>query len=285
MGIEMDEVTLDFWAEEVDSSDAIPDDEDISAELEDAFVAVVESELEQEDDPVGPDDGTPEDAYSADAPISFNTLREQTSEVAVERTGKAARTEADFAVVIGELDRLDSNRRRRERYHEILRGNVPLEYEASYDGMIFPAWLSAPKHRLLYRGQFLDILCDCPHEMHNLTGNDFLSGIVRDLKMEHKELLYFLSLHLYSTTKLAQLRGQSDRNIRKVRDTYTRNLQKKLYQYLIQKRNAQAPLTRREKEFIELYEDAINHQSKTGTRVKRENKYPKRKKSHHRQCQ
>ena len=48
----------------------------------------------------------------------------------------------------------------------------------------------------MYRGQFLDILCDCPHEMHNLTGNDFLSGIVRDLKMEHKELLYFLSLQI-----------------------------------------------------------------------------------------
>ena len=78
--------------------------------------------------------------------------------------------------------------------------------------------------------------------MHNLTGNDFLSGIVRDLKMEYKELLYFLSLQI------------------------------KLYQHLIQKRDAQAPLTLREKEFIELYEDAMNHQSKTGTRVKRQNK-------------
>ena len=85
--------------------------------------------------------------------------------------------------------------------------------------------------------------------MHNLTGNDFLSGIVRDLKMEHKELLYFLSLQI------------------------------KLYQHLIQKRDAQAPLTLREKEFIELYEDAMNHQSKTGTRVKRQNKFPKRKKA------
>ena len=85
--------------------------------------------------------------------------------------------------------------------------------------------------------------------MHNLTGNDFLSGIVRDLKMEHKELLYFLSLQI------------------------------KLYQHLIQKRDAQTPLTLREKEFIELYEDAMNHQSKTGTRVKRQNKFPKRKKA------
>ena len=30
----------------------------------------------------------------------------------------------------------------------------------------------------------------------------------------------------------------------------------------------------REKEFIELYEDAMNHQSKTGSRVKRQNKFP-----------
>lgn len=38
-------------------------------------------------------------------------------------------------------------------------------------------------------------------------------------------------------------------------------------------------MTLREKEFIELYEDAMNHQSKTGSRVKRQNKFPKRKKA------
>ena len=32
------------------------------------------------------------------------------------------------------------------------------------------------------------------------------------------------------------------------------------------------------KKFIVLYEDAMYHQSKTGTRVKRQNKFPKRKK-------
>ena len=38
-------------------------------------------------------------------------------------------------------------------------------------------------------------------------------------------------------------------------------------------------MTLREKEFIELYEDAMYHQSKTGTRVKRQNKFPKRQKA------
>ena len=57
--------------------------------------------------------------------------------------------------------------------------------------------------------------------MHQLTADSFLSKIVERLKDEHKEVLYFLSLHLYSTVKVAIMRGQSGRNIRKLRDTYT----------------------------------------------------------------
>ena len=270
---------LDYWAEEAESSDAIAEDERITAELEDAYIAVVESEIEKEEDPAGYDDGSPEDELDASAPISFSTLRQEIAEVAVDRTSKAARTEDDFKVVIGEMDRLDKNRRRRERYHEVLRGDVPLEYKTTYDGLIFPLYLSDPKQRLLFRGQFWDILCDCPHEMHELTGNTFLSKMVKDLKMDHKELLYYLSLHLYSTTRLAKIRGQSDRNIRKVRDTYTRKLQKKLYRHLIQRKNDGGVLTLREKEFLFLYEEALEHQSKTGAKVKRENKSLKRKKA------
>ena len=270
---------LDYWAEEAESSDAIPEDERIIAELEDAFIAVVESELEKEEDPAGFDDGIPEDEHDGSAPVSFSTLRQETADVAVDRTSKAARTEEDFRVVIGEMDRLDKNRRRRERYHEVLRGDVPLEHKKTYDGLIFPLFLSDPKQRLLHSGQFLDILFDCPYEMHELTGNTFLSKMVKDLKMDHKELLYYLSLHLYSTTRLAAIRGQSDRNIRKVRDTYTRKLQKKQYRHLIQKRNNGGVLTLREKEFISLYEEALEHQSTTGAKVKRENKSSKRKKA------
>ena len=270
---------LDYWAEEADTSDAIAEDERITAELEDVYIAVVESEIEKEDDPAEFDDDTPEDEHDTSAPVSFSTLRQETEEVAVNRTSKAARTEEDFKIVIGEMDRLDKNRRRRERYHEILRGDVPLEYKTTYDGLIFPLYLSDPKQRLLFRGQFWDILCDCPYEIHELTGNTFLSKMVKDLKMNHKELLYYLSLHLYSTTRLAKIRGQSDRNIRKVRDTYTRKLQKKLYRYLIQRKKDGGVLTLREKEFLFLYEEALEHQSKTGAKVKRENKSPKRKKA------
>ena len=267
-----------IFAEEAESSDAIPFDEDLGAALGAEFETVLESQLEQDEDPDGYDDDIPEDGDDPDAPIGFDTLRQQIDEFAVERLGKAARKGTDFDVMIGEMDRLDRNRERRERYHEVLRGDVPLEYKKkTYDGLVFPEWMCSPEHQLLTRGQFLDILFDCPYEMHELTADSFLSSLVKNLKMEHKEVLYFLSLRLYSASKLAELRGQSDRNIRKVRDTYTRKLQRKLYDHL--KNKAEGTLSLREREFISLYETALAQKGKTAARVKKENKSPRRKKA------
>ena len=47
---EVIEHDLDYWTEEAESSDAIAEDERITAELEDAYIAVVESEIEKEED-------------------------------------------------------------------------------------------------------------------------------------------------------------------------------------------------------------------------------------------
>ena len=268
-----------IFAEEAESSDAIPFDEDLGAALDAEFESVLESQIEQDEDPDGYDDYIPEDGDDPDAPIGFDTLRQQIDEFAVERLSKAARKDTDFDVVIGEMDRLDRNRERRERYHEVLRGDVPLEYKKkTYDGLVFPEWMCSPEHQLLTRGQFLDILFDCPYEMHELTADSFLSSLVKNLKMEHKEVLYFLSLRLYSASKLAELRGQSDRNIRKVRDTYTRKLQRKLYDHL--KNKAEGTLSLREREFISLYEAALAQKGKTAARVKKGKQDPKTQKSH-----
>ena len=269
-----------IFTEEAESSDAVPFDEDLGAALDAEFETVLESQLEQDEDPAGFDEDVPEDEDDPDAPIGFDMLRQQIDEFAVERLSKAARKDTDFDVVIGEMDRLDRNRERRERYHEVLRGDVPLEYKKkTYDGLVFPEWMCSPEHRLMTRGQFLDILFDCPYEMHELTADWFLSYLVKNLKMEHKDILYFLSLRLYSASKLAKLRGQSDRNIRKVRDTYTRKLQRKLYDHLSLMQECEESLSLREREFITLYEAALEQKGKTGARVKKENKTPRRKKA------
>ncbi len=53
--------------------------------------------------------------------------------------------------------------------------------------------------------------------MHDLTAKDYIREIVMNLKLEHKEIPVFPGIRMYSAKKLAELRGQTDRNIRKVR--------------------------------------------------------------------
>lgn len=120
----MDEEQNELWLEEEseENSEEIPwaesildfadwnQDEDTpvcNEELEEALAeewnAALESELEQDEHPLEAEDDIPEDADSAELPISLNTLRQQMDETAVERISLAARTETDFSVVIGEM--------------------------------------------------------------------------------------------------------------------------------------------------------------------------------------
>ena len=197
--------------------DALTDDM-LAQELEQERAVELESELEQDERPIDYD-AELEDAEEEAAPTSEKRLKRELRAEALRRLEDAARTAEDFAVVVEEWNKLDRNRERRERDHENLRGDVPLEYQAVPEPKIVPRWLNNPAVRQLCSGNFLDILFDCPYEMHQLTANAFLSSMIEELSEEHKEILYFLSIRLYSTTQLAQLRGQSDRNIRKVRNT------------------------------------------------------------------
>ena len=92
---------------------------------------------------------------------------------------------------------------------------------------------------------------------------------------EHKEVLYFLSLRLYSSTRLAAVRGQSDRNIRKLRKTIHKKLQRQMYDHLCGK--PEHSLTLRERQFLEEYSKIARKQGKDAV-IRRENKTKRRKK-------
>ena len=217
-----------------------------------------------------------ENAHDPDAPISTATLLAQLDEVSVERRTQVAQTQAEFDELIKELDRLDRNRERRERYHEILQEEYIPGGEELYSGRIFPSALDSTESKLILRGMFLDLFYNCPYEMHQLTADPFLSQIVNELSDLHKETLYLLSLQYLSTSQLAHMRDQSDRNIRKLRDNYTKKLQKQLYGHLLQKKQSGVGLSFREKEFLTQYELALEESGTANVKVKKENKYPKR---------
>ena len=127
-------------------------------------------------------------------------------------------------------------------------------------------------------GNFLDILFDCPYEMHQLSADPFISGMIKNLSDEHKEVLYFLSLRLYSTTRLAAMRGQSDRNIRKLRKTIHKKLQRQMYDHLCCK--PENSLTLRERRFLEEYSKIAKKQGKDAViRRGKQDQAPKKEKN------
>ena len=271
--VEMDEDSFADWE---DSSDDAPENESPEEALADERTLELESELEQDEHPRDYA-AELEDEEEEAAPTSEKRLKRDIRAEALRRLEEAARTESDFLTVVDEWNKLGRNRERRERDHENLRGDVPLEFQAVPEPRIVPLWMNAPDYRQLCSGFFLDILFDCPYEMHELTANEFISGIVRNLSEEHKEVLFYLSLRLYSATRLAALRGQSDRNIRKLRLTIHKKLQRAFYQHLQEKQEAGGSLTLREQEFFRVFGELLQTMGKNAV-IRPENKTPPRKK-------
>ena len=270
------EMDADGFADWADASDGAPENQTLEEALADERTLELESELEQDEHPRDYNSEL-EDEEEEAAPTSEKRLKREIRAEALRRLEEAARTESDFLSVVDEWNKLDRNRERRERDHENLRGDVPLEFQAVPEPRIAPLWMNAPDYRQLCSGFFLDILFDCPYEMHELTSNKFISNMIRNLSEEHKEVLFYLSLRLYSTTRLAALRGQSDRNIRKLRLTIHKKLQRAFYQHLQEKQEAGGSLTLREQEFFRVFGEHLQTMGKNAV-IRPENKTKPRKK-------
>lgn len=252
--------------EEIDPAEDISENETLGNAISQERRAEFEQSLVQDEHPRDYDSEL-EDEIEEAAPTSGKRLKREIKAEALRRLEEAARTEADFQAVINQWDKLDQNRERRERDHENLRGDVPLEYQTIPNPSIAPIWMNDPAFRQLCHGNYLDILFDCPHELHNLAGNPFISELLRNLNEDQQEILYFLFVRLYSTTRLAEMRHQSDRNIRKQRKKICAKLQKRMYDHLIGSQR----LTKRERTFLEEYEKAVREQGKNAA-IPRENK-------------
>ena len=179
-------------------------------------------------------------------------LKREIRAQALKRLEDSARTLKDYENLVAWYDRLDANRQRKERYHELFRSgdDVPLDYGASEDALCFPDTLNDILKRQERKGDFIDSIFYCPYDIHELVTDADMSKILRELNEDRKFLLFLSALRQYSSVKIAAIRGQTDRNIRKVRNTMLKKIRKKLLAALKEKVQAKQPLTLLEKEFL-----------------------------------
>ena len=178
-------------------------------------------------------------------------LHREARALAIQRIEESARTEADFENVLYWWDKLDANRERKEIGHEIGRSTVPLEWGAdewylstrpSYDMVL---------KRLMLAGDFLDFIFDSPETLHKLVTDIDLSEILQELKPHLKNMLYYLFLRDYSTAEYAESIGQTDRNIRGIRETALKKIRKLYGGILTYRKENSLPMTIDEKYFLE----------------------------------
>lgn len=213
--------------------------QDLAAEQQ----AALELELEQDELP---------QTASPDDPPAKKKLKRELEQEALARLEAAARTIPEWNNVIAWWDRLDANRERRERYHEISRSgdDLPIDYGADENGLCFPDTMNSVLERQRQKGDFIDTIFNCPYEIHELVTEAYMSKALYELSDDHKEILYFSAVRMYSSMKIAKLRRQSDRNIRKVRNTMLKRIHKKILPYLKEREERGLPMTMEERAFL-----------------------------------
>ena len=182
-------------------------------------------------------------------------LKRDLEREALLRLEEAARTSADFQYILSWWDRLDANRERRERYHEILRSGdvLPLETGSADDGAVFPAAVNPVLDRQLHRGNFLDMIFYCPYDVQELVTDDYVYHAVKDLPDDRKQLLFLRAVEYMSTAQIADIRDQSDRNVRKIWTTLKKKLRRSCARELTALKDGGMVLTGAELAFLDEY--------------------------------
>lgn len=208
-------------------------------------------------------------AVSIDEDITFEATQQELqielehfnkSAIAMKRMEDSARTVSDFEEVVKQWDHLDANRERKERYHEIDKENINSKKDVAPLAIVIPVPINHAYWRQLMKGDFIDIISNCPYEMHESLADEDYSRIIYELKDDHKELIYFLYLRDFTTNRLAALRNQSDRNIRGVRSTILGQIEKKVLVILVDRQGEDFPFTMEELNFLLRHEEEIQFQ-------------------------
>lgn len=178
-------------------------------------------------------------------------LHREARALALRRIEESARTEADFENVLYWWDKLDANRERKEREHEKGRSVIPLEWGADETYLSGKPSYDMVLRKLILAGDFLDIIFDRPETLHELVTDADLSKILKELKPHLKNMLYYLFLRDYSTPEYADSIGQTDRNIRGIRETALKKIRKLYGGILINRKENNLPMTLDEKYFLD----------------------------------
>lgn len=181
-------------------------------------------------------------------------LKREANRHALRRMEDAARTMDDYVAVLTKWQTRDETRERRERAYEKLYCDPSIANGAMPGNTVIPRPFGHRYWLQMLRGSFLDVIFDCPYDLHEMVASRSVSLWLKKLRDNQKEVLYFRVLRRRSFQQIAQWRGQTDRNILKVYDALMSRMRDKLYEMYAPRYHDHLPLTTAQRRFVAAYE-------------------------------
>jgi len=198
--------------------------------------------------------------------------------IAITKIENAARTQEQFENVLIQWDNIEIIEGWRVSKQEQQSINGLLNYKLHDRDVIIPPPFGDIWWRQLLRGDFLDTLNDCPFHMEELTTSRPVRDFIMELSDDQREILFYRALRQWSPQRIAAIRKQTDRNIRKVYNNMIADMRKKMYLRLRPRYIEKLPLTKNQKKFCEDYWEQLDELDKAKmTRKFEEEERQKRK--------
>lgn len=193
---------------------------------------------------------------------SKQMLMRDSRKISLARIEDAARTQGNFDNVLKIWDEMQIIEEWRLDKQETRSTDDLLDYELPDRETIIPQPLGDIWWRQLLRGDFLDSLNDCPFHMEDLTASRLINIFIKELTDDQREILFYRAIRQWSPQKIAAIRNQTDRNIRKIYANLITEMRKKMYIRLWSRYITDLPLTNNQKEFMSRYWEQLNELEK-----------------------
>ena len=207
-------------------------------------------------------------------------LREARRE-AVAIIEESARTQEQFERVLRIWDDMEIVEKwRLDKHEDKFVDALPdiLDYQLTEYETVIPKPLDHVYWRQLLGGSFLDVIYDCPHEIPEMTSSRPVRDFTMELDESHREILYYWAIRQWSPQKIAALRNQTDRNIRKVYHNMIADIRKNMYIRLYNRYENKLPLTHTQREFMRTYWEQLDEKQQSRLTRKFEDEKRRRRK-------
>jgi DNA-directed RNA polymerase specialized sigma24 family protein len=169
------------------------------------------------------------------------------------RIEEAARTHGEFQELNGWYDKLDGNRERKERDHEILCPTNEVFTKDYTNGAVIPPPLAMEYWRELMRGEFISTIYDNAEEIWQVFGDWQVGRLIKDISVKQRDVLFRSAVRQCSSEAIAECTNKTKRGVNKLIAATLEHIRPRLAERIKARLDGGLPVTLEKRKFYEWY--------------------------------